>query len=163
MSIETQAQYLTLVVGYSEGNFTDENDKLPHAESVKECYDEHIKAGRFKKTFPEAFANHQRRLILSSATLTGKITEDIYKNIKNNVFGSQHMVRMQSSLGSSAFTNGNFTKPRSISRGAEDLFPSAASLSQRKMHAPYSECHFGCSLTFHMDPVKVITVLLQST
>ena len=174
MSVEEQDEYLSLA-GYIEGNFTNDGDKLLCAQSVKSSYEEHIQAGRYKKTFQGAYTTKQKlQIVTTNPTLTGKITADIYKNIKNNVFGPQHMVRMQSSLGSSAFPNGNFTKLRNTSRGAEGFLPcSAASTPYDRIErciaiANAATDYFGCSLkannlAFHMDPVKVITVLLQST
>jgi hypothetical protein len=54
MFIEEQAEYLNLA-GYTEGNFTDDIDKLLCAEAIKSSYEDHIQAGHYKKTFQGAY------------------------------------------------------------------------------------------------------------
>ena len=75
MSVEEQDEYLNLA-GYTEGSFTNDSDKLICAQSVKSRFEDHIKSGNFKKTFPEAYIKEHKLLIVKTPILAGKIISD---------------------------------------------------------------------------------------
>ena len=168
MPLEKQIEYLDMV-GYDHEKL-DSDNKLIISQDIELRQKEHQAAGHYRSTFPEAYKKLKVDELAANEDLHSSMTTKTYQNLKNNVLSAENIARMQFGLSSSAFPNSHITALRSISAETKVIFPSADSISKRKMNiskagALFFECKIigeVSDLAFRMDIMRVIDALIQS-